>query len=125
MGLPSWVSSGQNSKSPQQVTPVSDADFVDLTASGQPTNYLRHFLPPRSVLAFIFTVSWSTTRDCAGFYPEFFEYVCLKGYAEFLPISLKSAVGARFLQTVVDSKETLEARRMNTKLNAIGYALRK
>ncbi|KIW99703.1 uncharacterized protein Z518_11116 [Rhinocladiella mackenziei CBS 650.93] len=68
---------------------------------------------------------WLIDWDCAGFYPEFFEYVCLKGYAEFMPIGMKSAAGAKFLQTVVDSMETLEARRMNAKFNAIGYALRK
>ena len=68
---------------------------------------------------------WLMDWDCAGFYPEFFEYVCLKGYAEFMPIGLKSAAGAKFLQIVVESMETLEARRMNAKFNAIGYALGK
>ncbi|KIW99633.1 uncharacterized protein Z518_11046 [Rhinocladiella mackenziei CBS 650.93] len=37
VGLPSWVSSRQSPKSPQQATPVSNADFVDLTVSGQNT----------------------------------------------------------------------------------------
>lgn len=68
---------------------------------------------------------WLIDWDCAGFYPESFEYACLKGYAEFMPMGMESVAGAKFLQTVVDSMETLEAQRMNAKFNAIGYALRK
>ncbi|KKY20290.1 putative phosphotransferase enzyme family protein [Phaeomoniella chlamydospora] len=67
---------------------------------------------------------WLIDWDCAGFYPDVFEYVCLKGYAEFMPLGTRSAAGVKFLKAVIDSMETLEAQRMNAKFNAIGYALR-
>lgn len=79
----------------------------------------------RSLLVDESSKLWLIDWDCAGFYPEFFEYVCLKGYAEFMPIGMRSAAGAKFLQAVADSMETLEARRMNAKFNAISYVLRK
>jgi hypothetical protein len=50
LDLPSWVPSRQGSKSPQRVTPVSNADFVDLTVSDQNTArgcpVAREFLEP-------------------------------------------------------------------------------
>jgi hypothetical protein len=48
VGLPSWVSSRQGLRSPQRVTPVSNADFVDLTASDQ--NPARECLVAREIL---------------------------------------------------------------------------
>ena len=68
---------------------------------------------------------WLIDWDCAGFYPEFFEYVCMKDNVDFMPTGMKSTVGAKWLKTVVDTMETSEGRRMNAKFNAIGYALRR
>lgn len=48
IGLSSWVSSGQSPKSPQQATLVGNADFVDLTASGQ--DAARECLVAREIL---------------------------------------------------------------------------
>jgi Phosphotransferase enzyme family len=68
---------------------------------------------------------WLVDWDCAGFYPEYFDYVCLKNYADFMPPGVQSVTGAKWLQTVVDAMETSEGRRLNAKFNAISYALRR
>ena len=68
---------------------------------------------------------WLIDWDCAGFYPEFFEYICIKGNVDFMPIGMESPAGAKFLRTVADTLETSEARRMNDKFSAISYALRR
>ena len=68
---------------------------------------------------------WLIDWDCAGFYPEYFEYVCMKNYVDFMPPGMLSVTGAKWLKTVVDAMETSEGRRMEVKFDAISYALRR
>ena len=63
---------------------------------------------------------WLIDWDCAGFYPEYFEYVCLKKCYRF-----RNMTGSQWLDGIANAMETSEGQRMNVKFDAIGYALLK